>query len=308
MSRLHCLMVLSLALPGAALAQEGGGVPISDVLREARADAPSIEVAQRELESAEHSVGNAVSLHMPRVSVSERQTYRYNNPEKYSYSYNFEEGGQCFDAAGNPCLPVVVIDGTVTAPESRWSNSLSFTGIQPVIAPREVVAIRQAQGRVDGAELKLKSQEEQLILDLVGAYLGLQAGLGQMDVYAQSLSLNEELEANLVVRVDTGQSAPLDLERSRLDVEESKARLRQAAREAAEAEASAARRSQVRTVDRSERIRTYNFPENRIADHRTGFKAYNLDLVLGGELDPVIQSCVDADEAERLAAAQGAGE
>ncbi len=50
--------------------------------------------------------------------------------------------------------------------------------------------------------------------------------------------------------------------------------------EEAEAEASAARRSQVRTVDRSERIRTYNFPENRIADHRIGFKAYNLDQVL----------------------------
>ena len=46
-----------------------------------------------------------------------------------------------------------------------------------------------------------------------------------------------------------------------------------------------ARRSQVRTVDRSERIRTYNFPENRISDHRTGYKAYNLDQVLDGDLD-----------------------
>jgi peptide chain release factor 1 len=62
------------------------------------------------------------------------------------------------------------------------------------------------------------------------------------------------------------------------------------------------RNSQVRTVDRSERIRTYNFPENRISDHRTGFKAHNLDSVLDGDLDPVIQSCVDADEAARLAA------
>jgi peptide chain release factor 1 len=56
----------------------------------------------------------------------------------------------------------------------------------------------------------------------------------------------------------------------------------------------------VRTVDRSERIRTYNFPENRIADHRTGFKAYNLDQVLDGDLDPVIQSAVDADLAAKL--------
>ena len=63
------------------------------------------------------------------------------------------------------------------------------------------------------------------------------------------------------------------------------------------------RRSQIRAVDRSERIRTYNFPENRIADHRTGYKAYNLDHVLAGDLDPVVQSAIDADEAARLAAA-----
>jgi peptide chain release factor 1 len=62
------------------------------------------------------------------------------------------------------------------------------------------------------------------------------------------------------------------------------------------------RASQVRTVDRSERIRTYNFPENRISDHRTGFKAYNLDAVLDGDLDAVVQSAIDADEEARLAA------
>ena len=67
-------------------------------------------------------------------------------------------------------------------------------------------------------------------------------------------------------------------------------------------EASAARKSQIRTVDRSERIRTYNFPENRISDHRTGYKSYNLDTVLDGELGPVLQSCVDADLAARLEA------
>ena len=47
-------------------------------------------------------------------------------------------------------------------------------------------------------------------------------------------------------------------------------------------------RAQIRTMDRSERIRTYNFPENRIADHRTGYKAYNLDQVMNGALEPVI--------------------
>ena len=55
-------------------------------------------------------------------------------------------------------------------------------------------------------------------------------------------------------------------------------------------------------MDRSERIRTYNFPENRVSDHRTGFKAYNLDQVLDGDLDDVVQSAIDADEAAQLAA------
>ena len=56
----------------------------------------------------------------------------------------------------------------------------------------------------------------------------------------------------------------------------------------------------MRTVDRSERIRTYNFPENRITDHRIGFKAHNLDAVLGGELEPLIEALQAADLAERL--------
>lgn len=81
-----------------------------------------------------------------------------------------------------------------------------------------------------------------------------------------------------------------------------RARLHQMAMDQANAAAADVRSSQVRTVDRSERIRTYNFPENRISDHRTGYKAYNLDIVLGGELDPIVQSAIDADEAAKLAA------
>ena len=81
-----------------------------------------------------------------------------------------------------------------------------------------------------------------------------------------------------------------------------RARLAARAEEEAEAAASAARRSQVRTVDRSERVRTYNFPENRIADHRIGYKAYNLDQVLNGDLGAVIEALQAADLAERLRA------
>jgi len=77
-----------------------------------------------------------------------------------------------------------------------------------------------------------------------------------------------------------------------------------AAQEEADAAAADARRSQVRTVDRSERIRTYNYPENRISDHRTGYKAYHLDQVLDGDLQPVIDSCVEADLEARLDAVE----
>ena len=84
-----------------------------------------------------------------------------------------------------------------------------------------------------------------------------------------------------------------------------RARLTAAAEEEAANAASAARRSQVRTVDRSERIRTYNFPENRISDHRIGFKAYNLDQVLNGGLDAVIKALQEADTQQRLSQVGG---
>jgi peptide chain release factor 1 len=86
-----------------------------------------------------------------------------------------------------------------------------------------------------------------------------------------------------------------------------RARLLAEAEEAAAREASDARRLQVRTVDRSERIRTYNFPENRISDHRSGYKAYNLDQVLDGDIEPLVTSCLEAFREGRLAGSEGSG-
>ena len=133
----------------------------------------------------------------------------------------------------------------------------------------------------------------------------------RIDVYRSSgpggQSVNTTDSAVRITHVPSGLVVSCQNEKSQLQNKEAamrvlRARLHQLAQDEANAEASAARRSQVRTVDRSERIRTYNFPENRISDHRTGFKAYNLDTVLGGELDPVVTSAIDADEAARLAA------
>ena len=69
-----------------------------------------------------------------------------------------------------------------------------------------------------------------------------------------------------------------------------------------EAEAAEGRAAQIRTMDRSERIRTYNFPESRVSDHRIGYKANNLDSVLDGDLEALLAALKEADRARRLEA------
>ena len=133
----------------------------------------------------------------------------------------------------------------------------------------------------------------------------------RIDVYRSSgpggQSVNTTDSAVRITHLPTGIVVSMQNEKSQLQNREAamrvlRARILAAQQEAAEAEASAARKSQVRSVDRSERIRTYNFPENRIADHRTGYKSYNLDAVMDGALEPVVQSAIQMDEEARLAA------
>jgi peptide chain release factor 1 len=132
----------------------------------------------------------------------------------------------------------------------------------------------------------------------------------RVDVYRSSgpggQSVNTTDSAVRLTHVPTGIVVSCQNEKSQLQNKESalrilRARLLADAQEKADAIASAERKSQVRTVDRSERIRTYNFPENRLSDHRVNFKSNNLDSVLNGELDDVIQALLDADKAARLA-------
>ena len=133
----------------------------------------------------------------------------------------------------------------------------------------------------------------------------------RIDVYRSSgpggQSVNTTDSAVRITHVPTGVVVSCQNEKSQLQNKEQamrilRARLLADAQEKAAQEASDARRSQVRTVDRSERIRTYNFPENRINDHRVGFKAHNLDQVLDGDLDAVVEACISADQAAKLAA------
>ena len=133
----------------------------------------------------------------------------------------------------------------------------------------------------------------------------------RIDVYRSSgpggQSVNTTDSAVRITHLPTGIVVSMQNEKSQLQNREAamrvlRARILAAEQEAIEAEQSAARKSQVKSVDRSERIRTYNFPENRIADHRTGYKSYNLDQVMDGALEPVVQSAIQVDEEARLAA------
>jgi peptide chain release factor 1 len=134
----------------------------------------------------------------------------------------------------------------------------------------------------------------------------------RIDVYRSSgpggQSVNTTDSAVRITHIPTGIVVSCQNEKSQLQNKDSamrilRARLLAAAQEEADRIASATRKSQVRTVDRSERIRTYNYPENRISDHRVNFKASNLEAVLDGQLDDVIGALLDADKSEKLAAA-----
>lgn len=133
----------------------------------------------------------------------------------------------------------------------------------------------------------------------------------KIDVFRSSgpggQSVNTTDSAVRITHLPSGIVVSMQNEKSQLQNREAamrvlRARLLAKQQEELDAAASDARKSQIRGMDRSERIRTYNFPENRIADHRTGFKAYNLDQVMDGALEPIIESAIQADEEARLAA------
>ena len=71
--------------------------------------------------------------------------------------------------------------------------------------------------------------------------------------------------------------------------------------ELTDAEEAALRKNQVGTGDRSEKIRTYNFPQGRVTDHRIGLTLYKLDKIMNGDIQEIIDACIAADQAAKLA-------
>jgi peptide chain release factor 1 len=121
--------------------------------------------------------------------------------------------------------------------------------------------------------------------------------------------MQKNATAARIVHKPSGIAVKIQSERSltqnkRLGMAIIQARLQEIEEDKQNASLSADRKSQVGSGDRSEKIRTYNYPQSRVTDHRVGYSSYNLTAVMDGDLDPFIDRLIVADEAEKLAAAE----
>jgi len=207
------------------------------------------------------------------------------------------------DLGGYKDVQIAIKSNTTDPAQGVWAHLKYEGGVHRV----QRVPVTETQGRIHTSAAGV------LVFPEVDAPEEVEISQNDLriDVYRSSgpggQSVNTTDSAVRITHLPTGIQVAMQNEKSQLQNREAamrvlRARILAAQQEAIEAELSAARKSQVKSVDRSERIRTYNFPENRIADHRTGYKAYNLDQVMDGALEPVVQSAIQTDEEARLAA------
>jgi len=181
-----------------------------------------------------------------------------------------------------------------------WSRMKWEGGVHRV----QRVPATESQGRIHtsaaGVLVTPEAEETEVEID---------PGDLRIDVFRSSgpggQSVNTTDSAVRITHLPTGIVSSCQNERSQLQNKDRamrmlRAKIAQLQQEQALAAASDARKAQIRTVDRSERIRTYNFPQNRISDHRIGFTAYNLDLVVAGDLDAVLDALTEADRVARI--------
>ncbi len=206
------------------------------------------------------------------------------------------------DLGGVKSVTIAVKAGSAGDPDAMPYGALKFEG---GVHRVQRVPVTESQGRIhtSAAGVLVMPEVEETEVEIDENDL-------RIDVFRSSgpggQGVNTTDSAVRITHLPSGIVVSCQNERSQLQNREQamrmlRARLIAAAEVAAADAASAARRSQVRTVDRSERIRTYNFPENRISDHRIGYKAYNLDQVLAGDLGAVVAALQEADLSERLA-------
>ncbi|HEV2374177.1 MAG TPA: peptide chain release factor 1 [Streptosporangiaceae bacterium] len=185
--------------------------------------------------------------------------------------------------------------------EGVWSRLKYEGGVHRV----QRVPVTESQGRVHTSAAGVLVLPEASPVDVTVDPADL-----RVDVFRSSgpggQSVNTTDSAVRITHLPTGIVVSCQNEKSQLQNKDQamrilRARLLAQAQAEADEQAQAERRSQVATVDRSQRVRTYNFSENRISDHRVGYKAYNLDQVLDGDLDAVVTALAQADSSGGLA-------
>ena len=168
------------------------------------------------------------------------------------------------------------------------------------------VPLTEAQGRIhtSTATVAVLPEVEEFEIEIDPADL-------QTDVYGSSGPGGQHMQKNATaVRLThkpTGLVVSCESERSQSQNKERamsvlRARLYEMEEERRHAERGEERRLQVGTAERSEKIRTYNYPQNRVTDHRIGLSIYRLESIMNGDIDEFIDELATTDQAERLQA------
>ncbi|MDP3062014.1 MAG: peptide chain release factor 1 [Chloroflexota bacterium] len=188
--------------------------------------------------------------------------------------------------------------------EVRGQGAFSRLKFESGVHRVQRVPVTEAQGRIhtstatvavlpQASEVEVQVKPEELRIDIFHS-----GGAGGQNV-------NKVSTAVRIVHIPTGITAVCQDERSQLKNRQKamavlRARLYEVERRRREEAISQARRSQVGSADRSEKIRTYNYPQDRITDHRVGYTTHGLPRVLDGELGPIIEALMDDEQSRRL--------
>jgi len=189
--------------------------------------------------------------------------------------------------------------------ESAYSRFKFESGVHRV----QRIPVTESNGKIQTSTVTVAvlAEAEEVDIEINPADL-------QIDTFRSSGAggqhVNKTESAIRIIHIPTGTVVECQDERSQYKNKDRamkilRSRLLDAEREKQEKEIAGERRSQVGTGDRSERIRTYNYPQGRVTDHRIGLTLYKIEAILNGSLDELIDALITADTAEKLKNAEG---